>query len=487
MALYTGDNQAVNVLAAARTWREECFLKDGSIFSSQNLWTKDILDELQTRLAIVIDGNHDFFGKLKSQLDKAPPSVIQLAAEVMWFYYLFVPKRSCGEETKVASVEEIWAWSGAPIPDKSYLKPEFMVGIGATGVAYMTRRPDQLKFFLEVLCAWKHKDEGEKARLLGDNAPWSFSNWVDQFPSSDRRPMRNILLYFLYPEEMERIASKDHKALIFKAFKRDDKRNPDRMSLTELDHSIYNIRNKLQLEYGIPNLDFYHPPIAEKWSNTSITTARRNVTAAIQKVLDSYNLEVKKCGSKCADLDACDPVDTSTGFWENPSSVTNVPLRWIVHLDATADKIVANVAQKNGVDLPGNRRIAYSNNAKGISGAITVRVIPAIRIAENKFIFWEAWEWCLILCFYPALPRGSSGQLLDDFDPKNGKLTYMGKPQRYVFSALVALNVEDSQFEIKIDGGLKRITYQEATEALREMLHVDLESFNDLLLQNENA
>jgi hypothetical protein len=78
----------------------------------------------------------------------------------------------------------------------------------------------------------------------------------------------------------------------------------------------------------------------------------------------------------------------------------------------------------------------------------------------------------LLLCFYPALARGSSGQLLDDFDPAKGALVYMENPQPYVFAALICLNADESQFAAGVDGEVKRVTYQQATEALSRFIQV---------------
>ena len=145
---------------------------------------------------------------------------------------------------------------------------------------------------------------------------------------------------------------------------------------------------------------------------------------------------------------------------------------------------VALPAHKDGKPLHGNRRIAFSNNSQQRSGAITVRVIPAIKVATDQFVFLEEWEWLLLLCFFPALSGGSSGQLIDDFNPDNGTLTYMGKDQRYVFSALIALNIEDAQFITDVGGTSRQLSYQEATNALRQMIHVSAMVFDDAGLSN---
>ncbi len=153
------------------------------------------------------------------------------------------------------------------------------------------------------------------------------------------------------------------------------------------------------------------------------------------------------------------------------------PLRWIIHLDLTGESPVARLADKDGKPLHGNRRIAFSNNAQQKSGAITIRIVPAIKVSSDKFIFHEEWEWLFLLSFFPALPKGSSGQLLDDFNPETGSLQYMGREQPYIFSALITLNVEDANFSTDVGGVTKQLRYQEATSALTRLINVSPKDF----------
>ena len=193
--------------------------------------------------------------------------------------------------------------------------------------------------------------------------------------------------------------------------------------------------------------------------------ARRQVGADLKKILDEYNLELRQCGSKKKDLGACKPVDCTTGFWENPSDATNKPLRWLIHLEVEHGKVVARVP-----DLHGSRRIAFANTAQGTSGAVTTRIVPAIRVGDEGFVFHETWEWLLLHCFLPALEIGSSGQLFDRFDETTGQLDYMGREQPYVAAALITLNEDDDRFH---SSKLPRpVTYAEATKAIADLINV---------------
>jgi len=127
--------------------------------------------------------------------------------------------------------------------------------------------------------------------------------------------------------------------------------------------------------------------------------------------------------------------------------------------------VIARVPDEHGA-----RRVAFANTAQGTSGALMTRIVPAIKVSEGKFVFYETWKWLLLHCFLPALPIGSSGQLFDEFDEVTGKLTYMGHEQDYIAAALIALQEEDNKFVAAV---LPRpIKYSEATEAISALIHV---------------
>lgn len=490
MSRYTGETDVAAVLEASDAWRANCLLRDGSVFSDEQIWSKQNFDELRRLFEDnPILGKRDFADKLKEQIASASKEVKKLAAEVFWFYLLFPHRSGYSPETKAAQVRDIWACSGDPIPNDYLLESPHLVGVGGVGVAYLTRRPDQFGFFLQALSAWKSLTDGLRSDLLSINSPWGFVEWLDSIPNSAKRPIRNALLYFVFPDQLERIVSNDHRKLILAAFK--SKLPADSIplsaspSLLEMDNAISNIRKKLEAENNTTELDFYRSPLQEQWSSVSMQQARRSITPAIERAIEPYGLELRQCGSKKSNLAACNKeIDVSTGFWKEPAEATNKPLRWIIHLDITGNSPIARPADKDGKPLHGNRRIAFSNNAQQKSGAITVRIVPAIKVASDKFIFHEEWEWLFLLCFFPALPKGSSGQLLDDFNPETGSLQYMGKEQPYVFSALITLNVEDAHFATNIGGTIKQLSYQEATSALKRMILIRPMIFDEVEVAN---
>src|SRR5437868_2178499 len=102
------------VLAAADAWRARCLGGDGSVFTSNALWTLPNLTDFQKRfVGNPIEGTKlDFYQKLERQLAWAPKETTQLAAEVVWFMLLFPHQSKFGAEKKRQKVQLVWSWSG---------------------------------------------------------------------------------------------------------------------------------------------------------------------------------------------------------------------------------------------------------------------------------------------------------------------------------------------------------------------------------------
>lgn len=471
MSRWIGDDHIHAVLGGSDVWREQCFMANDSLFGAEALWTLDHIRDLKERfLGNPIEGaERTFFDKLREQLDGAPNEVIRLAAEVVWLLVLFPTSNATRPDTKRAQIREVWSWSGTDLPETPFLSDDALKGVGHPGTAYLTRRYEQFGFFLEVMDQWKAMSDAERSALMTEDAPWRFMAWLDGFENVDRRPVRNAILYFLFPDHLERNLSNEHRRQIVGALKhrlpeglQPKGRNP---SLGVLDRTMSELRKGFEEEFGTKELDFYRPPVHAQWFTGIREKARTEIGAELKKVLSAYDLELRQCGSKKKTLEGCKPVEETTGFWENPADATNKPLRWFLHLELEGDRVIARVPDEHGA-----RRIAFANTAQGTSGAVTTRIIPAIKLNEKRFVFYETWEWLLLHCFLPALPAGSSGQLFDEFDEASGKLTYMGQEQDYVAAGLIALQEDDNEF---VAAELPRaIKYSEATKAIAALINV---------------
>ena len=262
------------VLAAAEAWRDRCFLADGSLFGDERLWTLDNIEEFRSRVIDdSIERKDKFINKLEEQLESASPQVKRLAAELLWFLYLFIHRIEMKPKTKRDNIERVWKWSGlSSLPESSHLNKWALTGVGHypnPRVAYVTRLPLELGFLLQILEKWRSEPEPRQSELMSGDSPWKFVAWLDEIDNSEPRHIRHAVLYFLFPDHLERIVNFEHKRWIVEAF-RDrlpEKIRPDSQDspIVDIDRALYELRKGFEKEYRTKEIDFYHPPLAERW------------------------------------------------------------------------------------------------------------------------------------------------------------------------------------------------------------------------------
>ena len=471
MARRIGNPDVEAVLAAAARWRSRCVEGDGSVLADEQLWTAENLAALRDlfRANPILGADRSFFDKLREQLTGAPELLSHLAAEAIWFLLLFPHHAKYGPEKKVERIVEVWEFAGLGPPPS--IDKATLMGVGNPGPAYIARFPDEFGFLLDAMAAWKARAEADRAALLADaEAPWRFAEWLATVPGADRRPVRHALLFFLFPDHFEPIVSAEHKRQIVAAFRAEipaaERPRGSKPPLFDCDKALYALRQVLETGSPGTQVNFYRPPFSQRWQSGARDEARSLIASELTRVLGEHGLELHLCGSKKRTLTDCGETSEATGFWTRPADATNKPLRWIVHIAERDGSVVASLAGRHG-----DRRIAFANTKGGVSGIVLTRVVPAVRLDDGTFTFHDTWEWMLLLGFLPALPPGSSGQLLGDFDPTTGRLDYIGKPQPYVAAALVALSEGDDIFEhSKL---ANPITYSQATAAVAALVQVD--------------
>ena len=298
------------VLDAAEAWRDRCFLADGSLFGKERLWTLDNIEEFRSRVIDDSIGRKDkFINKLEEQLESTSPQVKQLAAELLWFLYLFLNRRAMKPETKRDSIERVWEWSGSSLPDGDHLSEQALMGVGHPGVAYMTRLQWELGFLLKMLERWR--SEPRQSELMVEDPPWRFIVWLDEIDNSERRPIRHAILYFLFPDHLERSVNFEHKRWIVEAFRdrlpEENRPEIQDSPIVDIDRALYELRKGFEKEYGKKELDFYHPPLAELWGWPSQKSERShpdnrlvNERTQVIENIRRYQTELDK-GSNSAD------------------------------------------------------------------------------------------------------------------------------------------------------------------------------------------
>lgn len=439
------------------------------------LWT---LANLETLLGLfvgnpIVGSSRDFLDKLSEQLKGAPPPVIQLAAEVIWFLLLFPSPNSMKAETKREAVRQIWSWSGEELPNSPYLDDAHLHGVGHPGTAYLTQRPAEFEYLLKVVIAFKRLPPAERQRIMQDDVPWTFMEWLDEQEGSDRRLVRHALLYFLFPDDMERNTSREHRHQIYEALKSklpaNQRIRSRNRTQVDYDKAIARIRAALEQERGTKELDFYQDDIKRQWFAPYREGKRKDFTSWLDGYLTDRGLRLNQSGrdTTLEKLRNEDAISSDTGFWSSDSGLTAKPPRWLIHFDFGGQHPAASVPA-----LHRARAIGFANTKGGDSGAFAVRVLPITKHDDGTFHVIETWEWLLLFCFPGGLKPGSAAQAFDDFDPATGALTYMGETIPYIFSALLCLNAPDEIYTLNMGGKAKTITYREATEALTQLIKV---------------
>lgn len=462
-------------MESADKWRERCFIESKSILTDRLLWTEPNLADLLKRYADnpIVGSSRDFIDKLSEQLHGAPKEVIHLAAEVIWFLFLFPHPSIMKAETKRTAISTIWSWSGEQIPTSPYLDDAHLYGVGHPGTAYLTHRASEFEYFLRVMIAFKKLPEAERRRLMQEDLPWTFATWLDQQEGSDRRLVRNALLYFLFPDYVERNLSRDHRQQMYEALKgklpSDQRIRSRTRTLVDYDKAIAKIRAALELERGTSEIDFYQGDIKNQWFSSYREGKRKDFTSWLDGYLTDRGLRLNQSGrdTSMEKLRNEEAVSAETGFWAAESGLTAKPPRWLIHFDMQKSQIEASVPEVHR-----SRVIGFANTKGGDSGALGVRILPVAKIGDAEFQIIETWEWLLLFCFPGGLRPGSAAQAFDDFNPTTGALTYMEEEIEYVFGGLLALNSPDDSFSATVGGNLKTITYREASEALSRLIHI---------------
>ncbi len=272
----TQPHSASPIANAARRWVDRCILADGSVFSDESLWTVPHLEELKRFYIENPDaGEGSFFEKLEVQLQPAQAGAKKLAAEMLWVMVLPVKPGAIGANTKRLQLRQVWEWSGEPLPHDHWCLQDDVLGAGTVhpGTAYQTHRWREFRFFIDCMLAWKRLPEADRQALLGD--PWAFAEWMDQTRYVKGRQLRHILLFLIYPDHFERVATDQHKSRITKAFAEEvgEDTVDDRYgSAVQTDRAIHRVRERFESRQdpGDEPFDFYREPYIEKWYPTTL-------------------------------------------------------------------------------------------------------------------------------------------------------------------------------------------------------------------------
>jgi 5-methylcytosine-specific restriction enzyme B len=254
------------ILAVAREWRDQCLVDGGALlWTNRQLWSPTNLQRFKACFIDRPDTSKDknFEEKFKAQLAMEDEDVTRLACELLFVYALF--PTSVGRSRKTGLIHEVASWKDIKIEDKLPLFDAFASGIGNPGLVYNTTRPFELTYLARFAIAVTDKSKSERMELLSDHMRTRaiLDDLADAHRDEFRRPpqLRHILLYLLFPDDYERIASEGHKSRICDAFSE----IIDGATLDNVDDRLKAIRQKLTEFLPDQPLDFYWEPLCACW------------------------------------------------------------------------------------------------------------------------------------------------------------------------------------------------------------------------------
>ncbi len=255
------------ILAAAETWKQQCLLDGGSLFSDESLWTRENFDQLRIHFVDnVDDGPGDFYEKLEQQLAPSSPEAKRLWAEMTWALFLIVSHDALGPEAKRDRIRQVWEWSGSNLPDDHWALGDVLAkGVVNPNPAYNINRWRECRFFITTMISWFFHSSKDRESRLTD--PWGFAEWLDAQEYCQGRQFRHAFLFLLFPDEFEPIMSPDHKKEIVKAFSKkwDKALLTNSMDSIAWDQALQKVVAKLQVEYPEADVHFYKPPLEAVW------------------------------------------------------------------------------------------------------------------------------------------------------------------------------------------------------------------------------
>lgn len=268
------------ILAAAEKWIKTCLIEDRSMFLVEPRWTVSLIKEVFQAFVEHPDyGDDDFMTKLKNQMKNASPPAQQLMAEMLWALLLFPSNMKA--RTKRQQIRDVWGLSGQPLPENHpFLDEQVLVGIGSGGPGFNNYRPNELEYLIALARDLKQKKESERREILSDYD--TFFTWIDSVPRQGSRQFRHMLRFFSFPDRVERISSNNDRRKILKAFGMGAAREVGEWGDRQLDEKLLELRTRLQGETPSAALDFYEPPLKDRWTGDQIIkTVEGEVTVTV--------------------------------------------------------------------------------------------------------------------------------------------------------------------------------------------------------------
>ncbi|MGQ1838227.1 McrB family protein [Kocuria turfanensis] len=243
---------------AASRWRDLSLIDDRSLFSGEPVNSEAASQELMEAFVDHPDERAgSFYEKLESQLATVSAEAIQLAAELVFVYYLIVSTKAAKAETKRDQVRMVLAFRDtgtSDLPDD--LAAALAGGVANPGTAYNTYRWKMFGYLVRFVQAVMHVPRAERAALFAD---WdAFQQFIGTLDDQSVWTQRYALEHLLFPDRSPAVVSRDDRRKISAAFA---DRTGGQLDVVDLVHQL-----EPSTVYGDrAHVNFYRTPYREQW------------------------------------------------------------------------------------------------------------------------------------------------------------------------------------------------------------------------------
>nr|WSY51648.1 AAA family ATPase [Streptomyces sp. NBC_00886] len=259
------------VAAVQRVFRDGLLSGRSAFVPEWEAWTERTAADLRVRFVDHPDESSDtFLVKLRRQLDGAPDETIALAAELLFVNMAPLEPEQIGLRKKREILGEVLSWAARPVTIPADLES----GLGGFingGQGFLNYRWAQFQILVLLVERLAGLPRPERESILGD--PWRFR--ADCFAIQEAqghkkgRAQIHILLYLVFPDVFQPIASVYHKQEILSAFA-EDLPGPT----GDQDRDLLALRQVLEERSGGP-VNFYAEPWQGSWRRRAAEHAQR--------------------------------------------------------------------------------------------------------------------------------------------------------------------------------------------------------------------
>ncbi|MFE7759372.1 AAA family ATPase [Streptomyces sp. NPDC057429] len=228
-------------------------------------WTEATASDLRARFVDRPDESSDtFLVKLRRQLTGAPDETIVLAAELLFVNMAPLVPEQIGLPKKLQILREVLSWADRrPLDVDQDVRPA-LKGFLHGGQGFLNYRWAQFQVLVLLVERLAGTERREREELLAD--PWRFRTLCfdiqDSVGHKKGRAQIHVLLFTLFPDSFQPIASAHHKHEILQAFA-DELPGPTGND----DKDLLTLSRTLEGQTG-RTVDFYDEPWVGRWRRT---------------------------------------------------------------------------------------------------------------------------------------------------------------------------------------------------------------------------